>query len=147
MKKWTFINKEFLKQIRAVRNNVIKQSVKKDEPIPLTNTFELGKELTISEDGNYIVIGDGIEYVRVTAQLHFAVTNEQIALMIRSIRSGIEGTIGVSMIDGTNQCTSMTIVSKVTKGDKFYITTNRDTTINPNSGGGFRSYLMIEKIA
>lgn len=147
MKKWTFINKEFFKQIRAGRNNVIKQAVKLGEPIPLTNTFELGEELTISEDGNYIVIGDGIEYVRVTAQLHFAVTNEQIALMIRSICSGTEGTIGVSMNDGTNQCTSMTIVSKVTKGDKFYITTNRDTIINPNSGGGFRSYLMVEKIA
>ena len=149
MKRFTMINKEFFKQIRVGRNNVTKQAVKLGEPIPLTNTFELGKELTISEDGNYIVIGNGIECIRVTAQLHFAVSNEQVALLVKVIRSGTvgtDGTIGVTMNDGTNQCANITIVNKVSKGDKFYITTNKDTTINPATGGGFRSYLMIEKI-
>ena len=150
MKKWTFINKDFFKQIRAGRNNVIKQTVKKDEPIPLTSIFVLGDDITISDDGNYIIIGDGIEYVRVTAQLHFAVTNEQVALLIKVIRSGTtgtDGTVAVTMNDGSNQCANVTIVNKVAKGDKFYITANKDTTINPSTGGGFRSYLMIEKIA
>lgn len=133
--------------IRAGRNNETKQATTAGEPIPLSNYFKYGNQLTQSSDGKYIVIGEGVKIVRITGQLHFAVNDTKCGLAIRVLKAnGVNQMIGCAY--GSDTYTSnATVLLEVEEGDKLYIATTSDSVINPSNGGGFRSYLMVEKIA
>lgn len=134
-------------QIYGARNNVVKQATKSGEAIPLTGYYKIGTNITLSSDGKYIVIGDNVKAVKITSQLHFSVTDTKCGFAIRKNSNGTVDMIGCSYGDGTTYCANAMAVCDVKKGDKIYIATTSDTIINPSNGGGFRSYLVVEKIA
>lgn len=134
-------------QIYGARNNVVKQAIKAGEAIPLTGYYKIGTNITLSSDGKYIVIGDNVKAVKITAQLHFSVVDTKCGFAIRKNSNGTVDMIGCSYGDGTTYCANAMAVCDVKKGDKIYIATTSDTIINPSNGGGFRSYLVVEKIA
>ena len=134
-------------QIYGARNNVVKQATKSGEAIPLTGYYKIGTNITLSSDGKYIVIGDNVKAVKITAQLHFSVTDNKCGFAIRKDSGGTIDMLGCSYGDGTTYCVNAMALNDVKKGDKIYIATITDTSINPSNGGGFRSYLVVEKIA
>lgn len=149
MRRFTLINKSYIApQIRAGRNNVVKQSTVAGEPIPLSSYFKYGDQLTPSSDGKYIVIGENIKVVRITGQLHFSLNDTKCGLAIRVLKTdGVVQMVGCSYGDGTTYTSNLIVVLEVEKGDQIYIATTSDSVINPSNGGGFRSYLIVEKIA
>lgn len=148
MRRFTLINKSYIApQIKVGRNNVTKQSTTAGKPIPLESSYTLGSKITLSSDGNYLVVGDNIKTVKITAQLHLSITDKNCGLAIRAIRNNVEGMLGCSYGDGTNYMVNTTVIADVSTGDKIFIATTTDSVINPANGGGFRSYLMVEKIA
>lgn len=148
MKDLYFVNQSYTEpQIKVGRNNVIKQSTTAGKPIPLESSYTLGSKITLSSDGNYLVVGDNIKTVKITAQLQFAVVDARCGLAIRAIRNNVEGMLGCSYGSGTSYTVNATVVTNVSEGDKIFIATTSDGVINASNGGGFRSYLMVEKIA
>ncbi len=148
MKDFYFVNQSYIApQIKVGRNNVTKQSTTAGKPIQLESSYTLGSKITLSSDGNYLVIGNNIKTVKITAQLHLSITDKNCGLAIRTIKNNVEAMLGCSYGDGTNYMVSTTVVTNVSEGDKIFIATTTDSVINPANGGGFRSYLMVEKIA
>ena len=148
MKDFYFVNQSYIApQIKVGRNNVAKQSTTAGKPIPLESSYTLGSKITLSSDGNYLVVGNNIKTVKITAQLHLSITDKNCGLAVRAIKNNVESMIGCSYGDGTNYMVSTTVVTNVSEGDKIFIATTTDSVINPSIGGGFRSYLMVEKIA
>lgn len=149
MRRFTLINKSYIApQIRAGRNNVTKQSTTAGEPIPLSTYFKCGDQLTQSSDGKYIIIKEGVKTVRITGQLHFSVNDTRCGLAIRVLKTNdVNQMIGCAYGDGTTYTSNVVALLGVEEGDKIFIATTTDSVINPSNGGGFRSYLIVEKIS
>lgn len=150
MKDFYFYNKNYKQQIKAGRNNTVKHSAKAGEPIPLTSSYTLGDKLTLSSDGKYIVVGDDVSVVELYAQVHFTSSNAtSCGLAIRKIRASnsSDDMIAIAYGTGTSFTVSTRTYSNVSKGDKIYIASASDATINPSSGGGTRTALFVKKIA
>ena len=133
-------------QAKSGRNNELKKEVKAGEPIPLTSNFTIGDALTLSDDGKYIEVGNDVEVVRVTAQLQFAVTDTRCGVAIRKVTNGESMMAGCAYGGGTSYSTNCTVLMNVSQGDQIYVASTSDAVINSTIGGGFRSYLLVEKV-
>lgn len=149
MRRFTLINKSYIApQIKGVRCNVAKQATKSGEPIVMTSLVTVGSQITMSSDGKYIVIGDDISVVNVYAQLNFALSSgARGTLAIRRKNSSGDAMVGIAMDSGNVFTVSTSIMLNVSKGDQIYLVTIEDAVLNPSTGGGLRSGLIVEKIA
>ncbi len=149
MKRFTFINKSYVApQIKGGRCNIAKQATKSGEPIVMTSLVTVGSKITMSSDGKYIEIGDDISVVKVYAQLNFALSTEaRGTLAIRRKNSNGDAMVGIAMDSGNVFTVSTLVILNVSKGDQIYLATTEDAVLNPSSGGGLRSGLIVEKIA
>ncbi len=149
MKDLYFLNKNYIApQIKGARCNVTKQATKSGEPIVMTSLVTVGSQITMSSDGKYIVIGNGISVVKVYAQLNFVLSSEaRGTLAIRRKNSNGDTMVGIAMDSGNVFTVSASIILNVSKGDQIYLATTEDAVLNPFNGGGLRSGLIVEKIA
>ena len=129
------------------RNRTGKQSLTAYEPLPLELASSVGGNLTISEDGSYIVIGDNITRVRIVASLQFVSSEvKQHTMLIRLLRDGTTSTLATINVYGLSSSAEKEIYQYVRKGDKIYVTSINDVVLNSSSTGGSRSGLIVEKI-
>lgn len=149
MKDLYFLNKSYVApQIKGGRCNIAKQVTKSGEPIVMTSLVTVGSKITMSSDGKYIEIGDDISVVKVYAQLNFSLSSEaRGTLAIRRKNSNGDTMVGIAMDSGKVFTVSTLIILNVSKGDKIYLATTEDAFLNPSTGGGLRSGLIVEKIA
>ena len=149
MKDLYFLNKNYIApQIKGARCNVTKQATKSGEPIVMTSLVTVGSQITMSSDGKYIVIGNGISVVKVYAQLNFVLSSEaRGTLAIRRKNSNGDTMVGIAMDSGNVFTVSASIILNVSKGDQIYLATTEDAVLNPFNGGGLISGLIVEKIA
>lgn len=146
MRRFRFLNKEFIQFIIA-RNNTEKLSLKAQEPLPVSATTQYGENLTISDDRKYVVVGDGILFVKVTASMQFYGTSATSQTMvIRRDRNGGVSSMATANGHGISFAIEKTIIINVQKGDKLYIVSGNDCTLNSASTGGLRSGIIVEKI-
>ena len=129
------------------RNRTAKQSLTAYDPLPLELASSVGGNLTISEDGGYIVIGNNITRVRIVASLQFNSSEvKQHTMLIRLLRDGTASTLATVNVYGLSSSAEKEIYQYVHKGDKIYVTSINDAVLNSTSAGGSRSGLIVEKI-
>lgn len=134
-------------QYMFARNKNAKVNLTAYEPLPLEVSSVVGDELTLSSDGKYVVVGNDISYVRVTASLQFVSSSASSqSMMIRRERNGTVVVVATSVGYGTNISLDKTVCMSVVKGDKIQVISNKDSVINSADTGGLRSGLIVEKI-
>lgn len=148
MKKFSFLNKDSIQYIQA-RNAVEKQILKAYDPLPLELSSSLGNDLTISDDGKYIVIGDNVSYVKITGFMQFYSSGDAISqnIQIRRLRNSATSTVATGINYGTSITIEKIVYLYVKKGDKLFIISTKDSVLNSASTGGIRSGIIVEKIA
>lgn len=147
MKDLYFLNKDSIQYIQA-RNAVEKQILKAYDPLPLELSSSLGNDLTISDDGKYIVIGDNVSYVKITGFMQFYSSGDAISqnIQIRRLRKSDTSTVATGINYGTSITIEKIVYLYVKKSDKLFITSNKDCVLNSASTGGIRSGIIVEKI-
>jgi hypothetical protein len=149
MKKFSFLNKDLIQYIQA-RNAVEKQILKAYDPLPLELSSSLGNDLTISDDGKYIVIGDNVSYVKITGFMQFySSSGDAISqnIQIRRLRNSTSSVVATGINYGTSITVEKIVYLYVKKGDKLFITSTKNCVLNSASTGGIRSGIIVEKIA
>ena len=148
MKDYYFLNKNSIQYIQA-RNTVEKQILKAYDPLPLELSSSLGNDLTISDNGKYIVIGDNVSYVKITGFMQFYNSGDAISqnIQIRRLRDSTTSIVATGINYGTSITIEKIVYLYVKKGDKLFITSTKDCVLNSASTGGVRSGIIVEKIA
>ena len=148
MKDYYFLNKNLIQYIQA-RNTVEKQILKAYDPLPLDLSSSLGNDLTISDDGKYIAIGDNVSYVKITGFMQFYNSGDAISqnIQIRRLRNSTTSIVATGINYGTSITIEKIVYLYVKKGDKLFITSTKDCVLNSASTGGIRSGIIVEKIA
>lgn len=148
MKDLYFLNKNSIQYIQA-RNTVEKQILKAYDPLPLELSSSLGNDLTISDNGKYIVIGDNVSYVKITGFIQFYNSGDAISqnIQIRRLRNSVTSIVATGINYGTSITVEKIVYLYVKKGDKLFITSTKDCVLNSASTGGVRSGIIVEKIA
>lgn len=148
MKDLYFLNKNLIQYIQA-RNTVEKQILKAYDPLPLELSSSLGNDLTISDNGKYIVIGDNVSYVKITGFIQFYNSGDAISqnIQIRRLRNSVTSIVATGINYGTSITVEKIVYLYVKKGDKLFITSTKDCVLNSASTGGVRSGIIVEKIA
>ena len=148
MKDYYFLNKDSIQFIVA-KNDTAKLSLTANEVIPIRTTMHLGNDLTVSDDGKYVIVGKNISFVKISASIQFYSTGEPTsqAMLLRRNRNKNLSTITTVSGYGLSVTVGKTVYTSVVEGDKIFISSSRDCVINSASTGGLRTELIIEKIA
>lgn len=134
-------------QYMFARNKSEKQKITAYEPMPIELSSSVGKCLSISDDGKYVVIGSGISRVRIIASLQFVSSEvKQQTILIRVKRNDETSTIATANGYGLSFSIEKSIYFYVREGDQIFVTSITDTVVNSAATGGSRSGLIVEKI-